>query len=321
MKPRSKWPSAFQRLAPALFALWLVSGIFSSCDDFARPEAIPSNRYAILVGVRDYQTINDLSNPDKDVADLEALLVERGWSVQTLINSQATYAAIEDAVAGLSTDDSATVLVYFSGHGHVMDENTYILPYDFHYSSYYDSSTYVNGITPAQLSSWLGAVPARHRLLILDSCYSGGFSQGETFADMSPRDYSARSGSTWDTPFFLAALSKLGSLVRANLEAYGDKEVQTLAAAGPEEESYEDNDPDHMNGAFTYYLLKAGEMDSGTGRMYADSDADDLVTLDEAYEYTRKWLKLDWNDDFEAFGRDFLPHISGGTENRVLYAL
>ncbi|HEY9054624.1 MAG TPA: caspase family protein, partial [Rectinemataceae bacterium] len=182
-----------RRLRFALSALAFAFGLLSSCTNFIRPESIPSNRYALLVGVRDYQSqsINDLTNPDKDVADMAALLAQRGWSVQTLVNSQATYEAVEGAVAGLSADDSATILVYFSGHGHVMDGNTYILPYDFRYGSYYDSSTYVNGITPSQLSSWLGAVPARHRLLILDSCYSGGFSQGEGFVDMSPGDYSA----------------------------------------------------------------------------------------------------------------------------------
>jgi uncharacterized caspase-like protein len=285
---------------PLAALLVLLPGCSNSIDT-------PTNRYALVIGVQDYESIsiNDLKYPDDDAREMTSLLEARGWTVvNTLINKEATYVAIQSAIAGLSQDSGATILVYYSGHGTLEGETPYILPYDV---SFYSTSKW---ITPATLSSWISAIPARQRILILDSCYSGGFSLSDGAVDTSPVDYSASHYTTTEKSLVYAALSKFGAMVSKNLSTFGGMGIQTLAAAGSEEASYDD--PAHLNGAFTYYLMEAAT--------YGDADGDGYVTVDEAYTYTKTNIKNYWNATYKANDEDFLPHISGGTGDIVLYA-
>ncbi|HWR10675.1 MAG TPA: caspase family protein [Rectinemataceae bacterium] len=307
----------------ALIVLALVLSlvtILSGCSISSGGISTPTNRYALLIGVQDYETINDLSYPDDDATDMKTTLEAQGWTTATtLINSEATYANIKALIAALSTDPDATILVYYSGHGSVDEATgtTYVLPYDV------TLTIDEKWITPATMTDWLAAVPAKNRLLILDSCYSGGFALGDGSVDTSPASYGTYEDGTSDRGLIAAALSKFSSLVSTNLSAYGNSEVLTIAAAGSEEYSYDDDE--HENGAFTYYLLQAADN--------ADSDSDGYVTADEAYVYAKNKIKTIWDADYTGNAQnwqwyynyygyvpDFLPHISGGTGDIVLYA-
>ena len=281
----------------------MLAALLASCQ--LTVPTTPSNRYALVIGVQDYQAanVNDLNYPDDDANDLTVLLNSQGWIVKnTLINSDATYANIEADIAALSTDPSATILVYYSGHGTSLDSTAYILPYDITLNSA------AKWITPATLTSWMAAVPARHRLLILDSCNSGGFVTSDAAVDTSPADYSQADFTTSDTGLIAAALSRFNSMVAANIANFGNPEIQVLSAAGSDEFSY-DGTLKMANGVFTYYLLAAA--DSG------DADGDGVVTVDEAYVYAKARIKAVWNK--QRSYEDFLPHISGGTGDVVLY--
>lgn len=313
-RQQGHFPPILATQASIAFLIAAVMGILlSGCSATSAPISTPANRYALVIGVQDYPgTSNDLSYPDDDANDMAVILAAQGWTVSyTLVNSVATYAAIKTDIAALSTDTGATILVYYSGHGSINDSTStpYIIPYDGLTTSGtgYDLTKW---ITPATLTGWLGAVPAKNRLLILDSCYSGGFSLSNSSVDTSPADYSKLNGDTSDTGLLAAALSKFSTLVSANLSAYGDSEVLTLAASGSDEYSYDD--ATHGNGAFTYYLLKAAAS--------ADTDSDGYVTVSEAYAYTKAQIKANWDALYGAYDKDFLPHISGGTGDLVLYA-
>lgn len=307
MNRRRSFSSRSMAAALALAAL----SILASCQiHFAIPAA-PANRYALLVGVEDYPggSTHDLSYPADDVVDMKAALEAKGWTVRTLVNGQATKAAISAGIGALSADPDATILVYYSGHGSDLTETASLIPHDGILSPYtYDTTAW---ISPADMSGWMAAVPARHRVLILDSCYSGGFSLGAGAVDTSPADYSRANGSTSDTLLLNAAISRFSALVQENLARFGSPEILTLAAAGSEEESYDDNS--HLNGAFTYYLVEAAS--SG------DYDGDGFVTVDEAYRYAKARILAVWNTDRShlLYDEDFLPHISGGTGDLVLY--
>lgn len=302
-------------MAKTVFLFILAAGIsLSGCSLQGTLASAPTNRYALVIGVQDYENINDLSYPDDDANEMAAMLTSEGWTVRsTLINGNATYANINADIAALSTDSEATILVYYSGHGDLIGDTPYILPYDV---SITDTSlstyTLTNAITPATLTAWLDEVPAKNRLLILDSCYSGGFSLSDGSVDTEPADYSAMNYTTSDKGLLFAALSKFGSMVSTNLSMYGEKEVLTLAACGSEEYSYDDST--HSNGAFTYYLLKAAA--SG------DANADGYVTVSEAYDYSKSQIKANWNALYGGWpnDEDFLPHISGGAGDLVLYS-
>ncbi len=318
------------RMKTALFAAVAfgstLTALLSGCTQSIET---PDNRYALVIGVEDYPAdTSDLSYSVDDADAMATRLASKGWTVTKLVDAAATNADIRAAIAGLSDDSGATILVYYSGHGSEDDNGTpCIIPYDGLVDAGYkfwntDSETWeevaryttesqANWITPATMTSWLGDVSAKNRMLILDSCYSGGFSLSDASVDTSPADYSWLNGDTSDTSLIAAALSNFSSLVANNLSSYGDKEVLTIAAAGSEEESMESSA--YGNGVFTYYLLEAA--DEG------DSDGDRYVTASEAYVYAKKMLKANWNSISQIkFGdEDFLPHISGGTGDIVLY--
>jgi hypothetical protein len=180
----------------------------------------------------------------------------------------------------------------------------------------------------------MAAVPARNRLLILDSCDSGGFVASDVAVDTSPANYGYASyeDGTSEKFLLLAALSKFNTLLAANIASFGDPEVQVLSAAGSDEFSY-DGTTAMANGVFTYYLLEAGETNSSTSLAKGDADGDGVVTVDEAYVYTKAKINAEWNADYirnqstwEWLYRekgcipDFLPHISGGTGDAVLFS-
>lgn len=324
MKATAGAPRPTQALGTALLGLVLLLplGLVTGCALSTSVPATPSNRYAIVIGVQDYPGADsDLSYPDNDADDMATLLSAQGWTVikRLIASSEAIstdgvpnraniQAAIAGATATIGSDSTASLLVYYSGHGSVSGSTAYIIPSDGITAggSLYQS----DWITPATLTSWMTAVPAKNRILILDSCYSGGFALSDSAVDLSPADYSALYGATTDSGAVAMALSQLSSLIAENLANYGDASVEVLAAAGSGESSYDDSS--HGNGAFTYYLLKAVTA--------ADSDADGLVTLDEAYLYCKAQLKANWNALHAYSNDDFLPHISGGTGDPVLYS-
>jgi len=305
--------SSSYRVTSASIALILVLSlgtILAGCSIPSSGLTTPTNRYALLIGVQEYASVRDLSYPDDDVTDMKAKLEAQGWATATtLVNSEATFANIRTQIAALSADPDATILVYYSGHGHidVASGTTYILPYDVTITP--DEKL----ITPAMLTTWIAAVPAKHRLLILDSCFSGGFTLGDGTVDTAQADYSRMNYQTLDKGLILGALSKFGSMVANNLSTYGDQEVLALSASGSEEVSWEADSIFH--GVFTYYLLEASD--------FGDADGDGYVTVNEAYAYTKKEIRENWNIDyansFYPDEWDFLPHISGGTGDLVLF--
>jgi len=300
--------------ASIALSLFLSLGtILAGCSIPSSGLTTPTNRYALLIGVQDYPgTNNDLYYPDDDANAMNTLLSAQGWTVRSvLLNGSATHDNIRLEINALSTDSNATILVYYSGHGSDYTGTPSIIPYDgLTISDNFDTT---NWITPATLTNWIAAVPAKHRLLILDSCFSGGFTLGNGSIDTAQADYSQYNYQTWDKTLLLGALSKFGAMVADNLSTYGDQEVLALSASGSEEVSWEDGAV--QQGVFTNYLLEAAE--SG------DVDGDGYVTVNEAYAYTKQQIRKNWNIDyaysFYPDEWDFLPHISGGTGDLVLY--
>lgn len=107
---------------------------------------------------------------------------------------------------------------------------------------------------------------------------------------------------------FATALSNFGSLLVANASASGAKTPIVLSAAGTNESSY-DGTVAMQHGVFTYYLLQAATNGDGNG--------DGVVTTTEAYAYTFAAIKAQWDSDPYVIA--FLPHISGGTRDLVLF--
>ena len=141
--------------------------------------------YALVIGIDHYSDpkIGDLLTALNDATGVESLL--RGsYGFETQILPYPTRARILGAInqyrKTLGPDDS--LLIYYAGHGY-FDQDTgkaYWLPSD----SQPDDNT--NWIDADSVTANLKIMPARHVLIVSDSCYSGTFG-GERLAPVSQK--------------------------------------------------------------------------------------------------------------------------------------
>jgi hypothetical protein len=343
------------RAIGALAAALAASLAFTGCSNITASSAA-ANRYAIVIGVSIYNihspegTYPNLTYPDNDAEDLATLLSSKGWTVKPiLIDSAAAYSTIEKDIADLKgiVDSNSTVLVYYSGHG-TTDANgeACIIPADAVTANSstdykFDEAKFIPAST---MSTWLGALSCKNKILILDSCYSGGFVDTGSSTDAIPSSYGTYEGGT-EASLLATALGNFGTLLQNSISSRGDPDVLTITAAGSNEYSWDDGNNKH--GAFTYYLLQAATA--------GDSDGDGYVTANEAYAYAKQKIKAVWNTEstnssslsyycsytewymqyyreenvhcsswsdvakYLGYVPDFMPHISGGTGDLVLY--
>jgi uncharacterized caspase-like protein len=235
--------------------------LFSSTTTAAEPR---TERYAIIIGISDYQTINDLDLSDDDALAMRDALDAISWNhITTLTDQQASKTGIRDAITALIgvTDHDDIVLFYFAGHG---TYDTDIAPLDEddgmdEYICPWDSSTgYTTNIRDDELQAWLDNLPCR-KVVILDTCFSGGFIREEV---MTARTLPGKPRTDL-TDTFARDLDKAGYVV--------------LTACRDDELSYESSALGH--GVFTYFLLHGMEPPD----LPADADQDTWVTAEELY--------------------------------------
>ncbi|HUX41210.1 MAG TPA: caspase family protein [Rectinemataceae bacterium] len=289
----------------------------------------PPNRYALVIGVQNYPNVGGLSYTDADATSMYNLLSSTGWNVTILTESAATKSGIKAAIQNLGPlmGSSGSLLVYFSGHGTTIGDVAYIAPWDTNISgSAIDLSTVISS---GELNSWMLAIPADNRIMILDSCYSGGFVDDAASVDAAPANYGPLDNGTTQG-YLSTAFANASDLWSKAFSAASDPTIMTISAAGSQELSYDDGG--HSHGAFTYWFLQAGT-DSA-----ADTNGDRLITATEAYAYAKDKLIANWNAiNYDvpnasypytpivdpATGKvimaDFLPRISGGSGDIVLY--
>lgn len=132
--------------------------------------------YALTVGVG-----ADLPNTVQDAQGLANILKDTERcayppdQVQLLTETGATRVAILAALDNLAqaTNQGATVVVYFSGHGYqvasTMGQVYYLLPYGYDLNRLYQTA--ING---QEFTAKLRAIPAQKLLVLLDCCHAGG---------------------------------------------------------------------------------------------------------------------------------------------------
>lgn len=313
-------------------AAFVLAASIASTACTQNASSITSKRYALVYGVSIYNndkgegesfpitvdgvnyTSKNLTYSDNDAVDMTNLVTQQGWTVYSRVwggNGDSTSATpptksqMVNDLADIATkaDADSTVMIYFSGHGDVESGTSYIIPYEGIYPTTGTSALELaNCVSPANLSSMLSVLPTKNIIVIFDTCYSGGFVDSGSAIDSSPSSYaSMQSYSAFST-----AMEKFGSLLVANASASGSKTPIVLSAAGSNEYSYDGSG----NGVFTGYLL-----DAATN---GDSDSDGYVTMTEAYAYTAKKIKS-WDEANSYSVYPFLPHLSGGTRDLVLF--
>jgi hypothetical protein len=156
-------------------------------DEPARPTAsdLSAGRYyALVIGIDDYQYAPKLKTAVGDAEAVANVLSQQYGFVAKLL----TNATREDIIHALADyrrtlDENSNLLIYYAGHG-VYDkeaDKTYWLPAD---GEITDNS---NWIMADEITTDIKVIPARHVLIISDSCYSGGITRSVD-VDFTPQE-------------------------------------------------------------------------------------------------------------------------------------
>jgi hypothetical protein len=125
--------------------------------------------WIVLIAIGNYPGPgNDLPYSLNELKSFKATLTNGGKieesHIRTLTNEMANKSAVIDAIQWLATNAKINdvVIFYFIGHGGHTPTNEVLLLYD---GSLFDG----------ELDTYLDTIHARNTIIILDSCYSGGF--------------------------------------------------------------------------------------------------------------------------------------------------
>ncbi|WP_284198633.1 caspase family protein, partial [Azospirillum oryzae] len=141
------------------------------------PAAPPKPRkIALMIAVDSYRdgAIPALSTPGADIkAVAQALNDHLGYETRTLRNP--TKAQIGEALRKLGREvgEQDQVMVYYAGHGYELAETGtgYWLPADA------ETTSARNWVSNNDIGRFLSRMPAKHVMVVSDSCYSGAFTK------------------------------------------------------------------------------------------------------------------------------------------------
>ena len=225
----------------------------------------PGKIWAAVIGISQYKTVSSLQFADQDaLAFYDYLLNQLGVpkdNIFLLTNQQATLVNVRRTL-GTELKRKAgprdTVLIYFAGHGAPETDATspdndglekYLVVYDAD-----PDDLYTTGLPMREVEIIFERLAAERVVFIADTCFSGA-TTGRTFTTGGRRAVVSET--------FLTRLSHAKGRV-------------VLAASRANEVSAER--PDMQHGVFTYYLLEGL-------RGKADIDGDNIITIDELYNY------------------------------------
>ncbi len=159
------------------------------------PSSAPTlNYHALVIGIDDYTGTGwpPLSTARADAKSMGEILKTRyGFDVMELLGRKATRGNILrtlDQLMHLTANDA--LLIYFAGHGFYdeqMDEG-YWIPYGAQRKRM-DLPAKEDWLWNSSISRILSALPAKHVLLIADTCYGGSLFRGEEEVVKSDRWY------------------------------------------------------------------------------------------------------------------------------------
>jgi Caspase domain len=247
---------------------------------------------AVVIGINTYTNgIPALRTAANDARRLGALLKDaHGYDLTLLVDGDATQAALTElftrTLPGTVTENDR-VLFYFAGHGVARDgdegPNGYLLPSDARRG---EESTYLH--MPLVHDALL-ALPCRHMLVVLDSCFSGAFRwSGTRDADVEEEVvYKEKYDRFVRTPAWQVITSA----------AQDQKALDQLSAG-----ALGSRDGDGAHSPFALALFDALE---GKGDLVPDGKGDGLVTATELYLYLDETLQ----NAVEAAGKSQTPRL------------
>lgn len=231
---------------------------------------------ALLVGISDYG--NAMEDPNKwanisganDVQLLSPLFSEHGYTVTSLVDSQATHAGITKALSELANESKKGDLVYihFSMHGQPFEDlngdeedgwDEALIPVDaqmLYSEGVYDGN---NHLLDDELEVYFNDIrskigPEGHLYVILDACHSGTASRGDDDHIRGTREGFTRSGKdytpdrTKETNDYFTVTSTKGQSPVTFIEACRSYQVNR---------EVRDVETNTWYGSLSYYIAKS----------------------------------------------------------------
>jgi uncharacterized caspase-like protein len=167
--------SAAPRFRLFFVAAFLIVSFGCLHSPAAAAQAEAGRYHALVIGNNAYQHVQHLKTAEDDAREIDALLRDNyGFQTKLLLNGtrQQIISAINSYRRELAADSN--LLIYYAGHG-VNDkeiDKAYWLPVDARLD---DNS---NWISADDITSNIRGVPAKHVLIVSDSCYSGTLTRG-----------------------------------------------------------------------------------------------------------------------------------------------
>jgi len=237
---------------------------------------------ALCVGVGDYiqGSDNDLSAPPYDVDKIRQILQQCRFGTSNTIFSNISYLkdwqatksnilqSISSAFSGADSNDIS--YFYYSGHGALVGNTSYICPADM--TSFANSAISVD-----ELESALSAIPGT-KVVFLDSCYSGGFI-GKSMDETITSKEKLESFNDEVINIFSRAESK--GLLTTN-------QYKVLTSCHYYQLSWEIQ-PAEGN-PFGLFTMALCEGCGYSGNYPADTNMNTIVSLQEAYLYVKDWV-------------------------------
>lgn len=208
------------------------------------PNGVKGTLHVIAIGISEYSESSiNLRYAAADATAIGTLFQTRHESLfdkvqlTTLLNDRATrqgiLTALSEVAATANTSD--TLAVFLAGHGTMVGQRYYFIPADFESSSAESTDAIVRkmGLAADELGDAISRIPASRRLLIFDTCASGGAihlsRQGsDPFAFRSAIEQIGKSGGT----FALAAVGSSGVAHEVEELQHGILSYCLLAGAG-----------------------------------------------------------------------------------------
>jgi replicative superfamily II helicase len=190
--------------------------------------------YGLFIGINQYQSyqIGNLASAVRDAEALHALFTDNlGGTTTLLTDDQATTARLRQSLAGLqdaATEDDV-VVISFSGHGSDTHE---LVTFDT------DLDDLPGTTLPlSELTDLVSGIPAKHLLIVLDCCFSGGAGAKVLHAPRRPR---GGTGGPLSTAALLDQIAGTGRVI--------------VTASTAEQEAWED--PRLGHGYLTHFLIQ-----------------------------------------------------------------
>ncbi len=216
-----------------------------------------ANTRVLVIGVGEYNdpSVIQLTGALKDAEAFSEAITRTGEnpSINLLLNPTLTGLKVNIFEWARKSEPGETLILYYSGHGYSIDNDTYLIPSDV--ETRYIKDTAYNFTTGLKTIST--DIRAKDVLIIIDACYSGSLVND-------------------DRPLTNAKI-KEGTIE----EIAKDKGYVFLLSSRSDETSKERPEG---GGQFTHYLLKGIEGE-------ANRDNDDKITVKEVYDYLKEEVR------------------------------